>query len=457
MPKNVSLTDKQTLFSIPLPNHGGKYAVVSHKFIVDEVLNELQANNLVLIDEVYKMNLNGEIAQGIYKLEYNGDPELGLVFAWSNSYDKTMRFKCSVGTWVKSTGSCMLHANISNYGRKHINNAQQDVVDHIKDQLLQAKNYYQILANDKETMKNIFLKADEVGALLGVLFYTRDVITSSQLILIKDQTKKILTHGNTSLWGLYNVIIDSLRSSHPKTWMEQQKGLHDEVRQNYILPFIAAHAAKVEEQLPGQTNLLDQIEEAENKTISFNPEGEIVEKVPLNDVQMDWSDQDLKDFEAASLTDFIDDEPSIPSLDDYLAETTEQDEQDSNRMEEQAGEDTQLDEGNSEFPNPPSDIPVYIPATEEKVSSELEEVIEEQREMPENQVSMTIDNGYIPLHEQVASEEVLPVSQEEKMISQPPIVNKEDEIVFQQPSLAEEIDFDFEKPSTTGYEPTFEF
>ena len=435
MPKTVNLTTAQALFSIPLPNHGGAYTVVSHKFIVEEVLAQLQANNLKVVDEVYKTNLNGEIAQGTYVLEYGADPELSLMFAWVNSYDKSMRFKCGVGASISMGNGCMFAGDISNYGRKHIYNAQQEVKDHIADQLTKAASFYKQLCDNKNAMKSIYMNAEEAGSFLGRLFFTHDVITSSQLINIKASTRKTLNSGNIKLWSLYTTICDTLRSSHPKTWMEQQKGLHAEVSKVYLTPFYEALAESQKD--PAQTNLLDQIEEIENKTISFNP-GEIVEKLPLN--APEEYDEDMTDFEAGSL-----DEPSMLSLDDYLTETTNE-KQDDNNLEEQTSDDkeevteeqnTYL-ESSSEFPVPPADIPVFIPDVE-----------------GEKTESVVVGQYTVPLHEQVAFEEVVPVTEEEKQISSAPIVNKEDEVVFVEPSYAS--DFDFEKLSGSSTAPDFEF
>lgn len=412
MPKNVSLTNKQALFSIPLPNHGGAYTVVSHKFIVDEVLVQLQANNLKVVDEVYKTNLNGEIAQGTYVLEYGNDPDLSLMFAWVNSYDKSMRFKCGVGASITMNNGFMFAGDISNYGRKHIHNAQQEVKDHIADQLSKAASYYKQLSDNKNAMKSIYLDAKETGSLLGRLFYTYDAITSSQLISIKDNTRKALNSGNMRLWTLYATICDTLRSSHPKTWMEQQKDLHNEVSNVYLIPFyeaLTASQTKQEEQLPGQTNLLDQIEEMEKKTISSE---EIVEKFSL-------------------------DEPAVLSLDDYFTEIINEGQYDSdlekatfsNPEEETEEKETFNIEDNTAFPTAPTDIPVYIPNNEGEIEEESK---------------LTITSVEIPLHEQIAAEEVLPITEEEKAISAPPIVNKEDEFPMAQPStLSTMPDFEF--------------
>ena len=58
--------------------------------------------------EHYRCTGNGNIAQGVYRLTFMDDPELSMMFAWSNSYNKQMRFKCGIGAYINQTGSSMV-------------------------------------------------------------------------------------------------------------------------------------------------------------------------------------------------------------------------------------------------------------------------------------------------------------------------------------------------------------
>ena len=64
MPKNVITTDAVNLASVPLPNHGSSYTVVSHKFIIDETLAQLALSGFVIKDEEEVNVFNGTIGIG---------------------------------------------------------------------------------------------------------------------------------------------------------------------------------------------------------------------------------------------------------------------------------------------------------------------------------------------------------------------------------------------------------
>jgi hypothetical protein len=91
---------KAHLISVPLPNHGATYTVISHQSVMDYVYTELATAGFSVVHEEYRCTADGQIAHGVYKLNYNNDPELSMMFAWTNSYNKQVRFKCGVGGYI---------------------------------------------------------------------------------------------------------------------------------------------------------------------------------------------------------------------------------------------------------------------------------------------------------------------------------------------------------------------
>ena len=108
MPKKIAECTKAHLVSVPLPNHGATYTVISHQSVMDYVYTELAAAGFGVISEEYRCTADGQIAHGIYRLNYNNDPELSMMFAWTNSYNKQVRFKCGVGAYINLTGTSMV-------------------------------------------------------------------------------------------------------------------------------------------------------------------------------------------------------------------------------------------------------------------------------------------------------------------------------------------------------------
>ena len=108
MPRKIENTTKAHLVSVPLPNHAATYTVISHQFVIDYAYQSLAAAGFGIVEEEYRCTADGQIAQGIYKLNFNNDPELSMMFAWTNSYNKQVKFKCVVGAYINNSGSVMI-------------------------------------------------------------------------------------------------------------------------------------------------------------------------------------------------------------------------------------------------------------------------------------------------------------------------------------------------------------
>ena len=228
MPKKIQNTTKANLLSIDLPQHGASYTVISHEFIIDYAHQALSAAGFIILDEEYRCTADGQIAQGIYKLNYNNDPELSMMFAWTNSYNKQVKFKCVIGAYVNNTGSVMISGDIGSWVRKHTGTADTETQETIDSYISSAYMYYNQLCSDKAYMENIILNKRKQSQLLGVLFAEYGILTTEQASMIRDQMRKPYhVFVNTdSLWAFYNYVTVALQTSHPKTWMEDQRVLH---------------------------------------------------------------------------------------------------------------------------------------------------------------------------------------------------------------------------------------
>ena len=78
MPKSTkTFVSKETLIDAALPAATSTYTVISHEFIINTVLQNLNDNGFNVLEEKYRCNMDGKVAQGIYKIEYaNDEPTL---------------------------------------------------------------------------------------------------------------------------------------------------------------------------------------------------------------------------------------------------------------------------------------------------------------------------------------------------------------------------------------------
>ena len=276
MPKKIADCTKAHLSSIALPNHGATYTVISHQSVIDYVYTELATAGFSVVDEEFRSTADGQIAQGIHKLSFNSDPELSMMFVWTNSYNKQVRFKCGVGAYINLTGTTMVCGDMGNWARKHTGTADEETIKTIQDQIANAYMYYNQLAADKEIMKTVILNKRRQAQMLGILFAEYQILTTEQASMVRSQMDRPshVYDDSNSLWAFYNYVTIALQHSHPKTWMEDQRVLHyfmssiNNFQQcNIPAQIVPATPIVIEDETafvdPNQTNLLDQIAAAE--------------------------------------------------------------------------------------------------------------------------------------------------------------------------------------------------
>jgi len=319
MPRKIQNTTKSDLISVALPNHAATYTVISHQFIIDYAYQALATAGFAIVDEEYRCTADGQIATGIYKLQFNADPELSMMFAWTNSYNKQVKFKCVVGAYINNTGAVMISGDIGSWVRKHTGTADTETKDTIDNYITNAHMYYNQLCSDKATMESVVLNKRKQAQLLGVLFAEYEILTTEQASMIRDQMKRpyhVFTNAN-SLWAFYNYVTIALQNSHPKTWMEDQRVLHYFIGtignfQQCSAPAQIVQTVDIVDEViedvvdPNQVCILDQIMEMEVEEAKLS-ELAIERDEMKADIEADQIDEDIR---YAAVEEIIEELPS---------------------------------------------------------------------------------------------------------------------------------------------------
>jgi hypothetical protein len=229
MPVKTALVSEAHVRNVELPQHGKTYTVIPHGHAIDETKKALFSAGFTLKSEEYRTTLDGQVAQGIYHLNYGNDADMGLMFAWSNSYNKSMKFKCAVGGHVFVCMNGMVRGDMASFVRKHTGSALYEATVHINEQISKAQEYYNILVQDKEALKNVVLSPREKGTILGRLFAEQEILTLTQVGIVKREMDKPSHNYNcdpNSAWAMYNHVTLALKESHPNTYLEDHEILH---------------------------------------------------------------------------------------------------------------------------------------------------------------------------------------------------------------------------------------
>jgi len=302
MPRKIKSYGRADLIGVALPNYASTYTVISHESVMDLSAKALQDAGFSITSENYRATHDGNIASAIYTLNFGDDPELSMMFAWSNSYNKQMRFKCGIGAIHKVNNTSLVCGDMGSWARKHTGSADTETKETIEEQVKLAKLYYTQLVSDKEAMKKINLDTRKQAQLLGMLFAEHDILTTEQASMIKQQmsrpTYKCTEPG--TLWEFYNFVTIALQQSHPKTWMEDQRVLHW-----FISDTFKFNKVEVKEEVfvdPNQVDLEDMIadveaENAANAEMQEMKTEEIIEERELVDVEFEDDGKPVPTFE----------------------------------------------------------------------------------------------------------------------------------------------------------------
>ena len=249
--KRATETTQVFLENQPLPNHGKSYTVVSHKEVIENTKNLLENSGFTIRKELYRANMNAQVAQGIYHIyptqsnadQINNETELGMMFAWTNSYDKSTRFQCAIGAYVMVCSNGMMCGDMMNFKRKHTGSAGHDIVMQLSNQIKNGEKHYTRILDDRDALKSVTLTKRQQSELLGRLFADDEIITPTQVSTIKKEMKKAsYDYGcsDDNAWAFYNHVTHSLKVSPPRDWMQDSQDFHDfmmtEVVANLTLP-----------------------------------------------------------------------------------------------------------------------------------------------------------------------------------------------------------------------------
>ena len=344
MPKKIKDCTGDYLIGIPLPVHADTYTVISHENVMDYSKTALINAGFTIEREEYRATADGQIAQGVYRLHYGTDQELSMMLAWTNSYNKQVRFKCGVGAYINTNGTVMVCGDMGSWARKHTGTADTETIATITEQVTNAHMYYNQLVSDKNVMQTISMTKRKQAQLLGILFAEYQILTTEQASIVRQQMDKpsYVFADNNSLWAFYNYITLALQQSHPKTWMEDQRILHYFINSVNNFPACSQPAqVPVEEVIvtedivnaidPNQINLLDQIADMEadmmDEDIRYaaNEEEEIYDELEVEELALEqpeesilqYTDKDGNTFESIEFHNAAIEHSLTPTEEDY--------------------------------------------------------------------------------------------------------------------------------------------
>jgi len=225
--------EKSYVINAELPNHGDSYTVISHKYVIDTTKQMLASSGFVVTNEYYRANNQGQVAQGVYHIRPINSPitdgDIGMMFAWTNSYDKSIRFQCAIGAYVMACSNGMVCGEL-NYARKHTGSADQEIRSQISNQIKNAQIAFNRIKQDKDSLRATTLDKKKQAELLGRMYFNENLISPRQMAVVKDEMINPSFDYDADLenaWAFYNHVTHSYKSVHPRSWLSDSKKFHD--------------------------------------------------------------------------------------------------------------------------------------------------------------------------------------------------------------------------------------
>tara|TARA_B100001769_G_C22082450_1_gene583354 strand:- start:201 stop:1091 length:891 start_codon:yes stop_codon:yes gene_type:complete len=231
-------TTRQYLESQPLPTHGKSYTVIPHARVIDTTLKLLNNSGFSVTKELYRANMNANVAQGIYHItplatsdeKISNETELGMMFAWTNSYDKSTRFQCSIGGYVAVCYNGTCSGDLANFARKHTGSADADITTQISSQIKRAELIFRKIIDDRDFLRNTDMSMEAQAKMLGMLYCDLELLDNTQMSIAKSEMDKPSFNYNCNpekAWTFYNHVTHALKKSHPRTWLKDTQRFHD--------------------------------------------------------------------------------------------------------------------------------------------------------------------------------------------------------------------------------------
>lgn len=230
-------TTLANLSLVPVPEKTRTYMPISHIDLDSLIRETIDKNNFQIQSTEYLTAKQGNQSIGKYNLTYGGDPDMGLMIASQNSYDKTTTVKFAIGGHVFVCSNGMVMGDMGAYKHKHAGSVQELTPTTIEEYIKNADDIFQKMIISKNRMKEIEVTKKTCAELVGRMFVEERIITPNQLSVVREEIiKPSFDYGTkNTLYNLYNDCTYAVKESHPMYWLSNHIAINDFFTKEYSL------------------------------------------------------------------------------------------------------------------------------------------------------------------------------------------------------------------------------
>lgn len=216
----------------PIPAMTDTYTPIPHGDFLSTLVTKLdQAGYNVTSKRIHINGLATKLV-GFLDVEdrnnpYRDDFAFRMMFGFKNSYDKSMVAALAAGATVILCGNGVVSGDLITFKRKHTGTIREELDEKIDLGVSLLRPNFDRLISDAEIMRNYELTSKQKAEILGVMYFEEEIVSPTQLSIIKRELEHSQHFREPNLWSLYNNITESLKTSHPIRLMNDHIRLHD--------------------------------------------------------------------------------------------------------------------------------------------------------------------------------------------------------------------------------------
>ena len=239
--KALIQANREDVYNAPtIPWNSDTYTPISNKFIMDMVSDKLYNLGLVTKNENYTVARTKEgLIKGVigfYDIT-TPDNDFGQRIMFRNSYDKSMSFAfvCGMVVWICTNGCVKGDYQYKRIHRgvitEETSTTQEAIVENINGGFTMLQTSFEKTSAQLRELQHFEISPTESYDIIGKLFFEQEVISITQLSTIKrefEHSKNFRHIGDTDFtaYDLYNHITESLKASHPLTYINDHVKTH---------------------------------------------------------------------------------------------------------------------------------------------------------------------------------------------------------------------------------------
>ncbi len=214
----------EDLNKIQSPDKTATYIPILHKDLAELVLEEGDKHGFKIRNTDYSIAKEGNIMRGIFAF-IGDDPAMDMQVGILNSYDKSKKVTIGLGSQVIICQNGMVSADYT-MKRKHTGSVEDDIKYMIREGMKNLYDEYRRNIQVRNKLFEIGVSKSKYAELIGRMFIEENIITPTQLGIVKREFKESKLFPEPTAWSMYNHVTQALKFGHPANYIDQHIGLH---------------------------------------------------------------------------------------------------------------------------------------------------------------------------------------------------------------------------------------